>query len=160
MTTSSIAQAQRYYDLFKKVKAGETSITIDEKTKRVLPDFPKIAITYSISENEEASINNQEKMKEALLDYNEEFGTKFALDTMRAYNRNVNDRLARKKEKYLARTEQLDIVIVVDRLLTGFDAPCLSTLFIDRQPMRPHDLIQAFHAPIVYLINQRNMDKS
>lgn len=144
LTTSSIAQAQRYYDLFKKVKAGETSITIDEKTKRVLPDFPKIAITYSISENEEASINNQEKMKEALLDYNEEFGTKFALDTMRAYNRNVNDRLARKKEKYLARTEQLDIVIVVDRLLTGFDAPCLSTLFIDRQPMRPHDLIQAF----------------
>ncbi|KFN90587.1 type I restriction-modification system, restriction subunit R [Tetragenococcus muriaticus PMC-11-5] len=35
-------------------------------------------------------------------------------------------------------------MIVVDRLLTGFDAPCLSTLFIDRQPMQPHDLIQAF----------------
>jgi type I restriction enzyme R subunit len=38
----------------------------------------------------------------------------------------------------------LDLVIVVDRLLTGFDAPCLSGLFIDRQPMRPHDMIQAF----------------
>ena len=36
------------------------------------------------------------------------------------------------------------LVIVVDRLLTGFDAPCLSTLFIDRKPMRPQDLIQAF----------------
>lgn len=33
---------------------------------------------------------------------------------------------------------------MVDRLLTGFDAPCLSTIFIDRQPMGPHDLIQAF----------------
>ena len=32
----------------------------------------------------------------------------------------------------------------MDRLLTGFDAPCLSTIFIDRQPMGPHDLIQAF----------------
>ncbi|MBQ7563602.1 MAG: type I restriction endonuclease subunit R [Lachnospiraceae bacterium] len=35
-------------------------------------------------------------------------------------------------------------MIVVDRLLTGFDAPCLSTLYIDRQPMQLHDIIQAF----------------
>ena len=40
--------------------------------------------------------------------------------------------------------EQLDLVIVVDRLLTGFDAPCLSTIFIDREPMKPQHLIQAF----------------
>lgn len=109
-----------------------------------MPDFPKVAITYSISENEEASISNQEKMKESIKDYNQEFGTNFTLETMRAYNRNINDRLARKKEKYLARSEQLDLVIVVDRLLTGFDAPCLSTLFIDRAPMQLHELIQAF----------------
>lgn len=144
LTTSSIEKAQRYYDLFKKVKAGKSSVKISEQTKRVLPDFPKIAITYSISENEEASVINQEKMKEAIRDYNEEFGTNFTLETIRAYNRNVNDRLARKKDKYLSRSEQLDLVIVVDRLLTGFDAPCLSTLFIDRPPMKPHDLIQAF----------------
>ncbi|MDT2769288.1 type I restriction endonuclease subunit R [Enterococcus pseudoavium] len=144
LTTSSIAQAQKYYNLFKKVKAGETFVKISEETKRVLPDFPKIAITYSISENEEASITNQEKMKESLRDYNAEFDTSYTMETIRAYNRNVNDRLARKKEKYLPRAEQLDLVIVVDRLLTGFDAPCLSTLFIDRPPMKPHDLIQAF----------------
>lgn len=144
LTTSSISQAQRYYDLIKQVKTGESSIQIEERTKRVLPDFPKIAITYSISENEEASIKNQEKMKESLRDYNEEFGTNYTLETIRAYNRNVNDRLARKKDKFLPRSEQLDLVIVVDRLLTGFDAPCLSTLFIDRPPMKPHDLIQAF----------------
>ncbi|PGE91772.1 type I restriction endonuclease subunit R [Bacillus toyonensis] len=144
LTTSSIAQAQRYYDLFKRVKAGEATVQISEKTKRVLPDFPKVAITYSISENEESSIENQEKMKEALRDYNAEFGTSYTIETMRAYNRNVNDRLARKKEQFLPRSEQLDIIIVVDRLLTGFDAPCLSTLFIDRPAMKPHDLIQAF----------------
>lgn len=144
LTTSSIAQAQRYYELLKEVKAGTSTVQIDEKTKRVLPDFPKVAITYSISENEEVSISNQEKMKESLRDYNEEYGTSYTLETIRAYNRNVNDRLARKKDKYKARSEQLDLVIVVDRLLTGFDAPCLSTLFIDRSPMKPHDLIQAF----------------
>ncbi|AOY18376.1 DEAD/DEAH box helicase [Bacillus sp. ABP14] len=144
LTTSSIAQAQRYYDLFKRVKAGETTVQISEKTKRILPDFPKVAMTYSISENEETSIENQEKMKEALLDYNKEFDTSYTIETMRAYNRNVNDRLARKKEQFLPRSEQLDIIIVVDRLLTGFDAPCLSTLFIDRPAMKPQDLIQAF----------------
>ncbi|WP_074593202.1 type I restriction endonuclease subunit R [Bacillus cereus] len=144
LTTSSITQAQRYYELFKRIKEGETTVQISEKTKRTLPDFPKVAITYSISENEESSIQNQEKMKVAILDYNKAFGTSYTLETMRSYNRNVNDRLARKKEKFLPRSEQLDIIIVVDRLLTGFDAPCLSTLFIDRPAMKQHDLIQAF----------------
>lgn len=144
LTTSSINQAQKYYQLFKKVMAGETTVKISEKTKRVLPDFPKIAITYSISENEEASEFNQEQMKESIQDYNKMYGTRYSLESIRAYNRNVNDRLARKQEKYLFREEQLDLVIVVDRLLTGFDAPCLSTLFIDRSPMQPHELIQAF----------------
>ncbi|UNM88948.1 type I restriction endonuclease subunit R [Vagococcus sp. CY52-2] len=144
LTTTSISQAQKYYDLIKKVKAGKSSVSVSEATKKVLPDFPKVAITYSISENETSSSSNQEKMKEALEDYNEEYGTHYTLETMRAYNRNVNDRLARKKEQYKARSEQLDLVIVVDRLLTGFDAPCLSTLFIDRPPMKEHNLIQAF----------------
>ncbi|GAB2323829.1 HsdR family type I site-specific deoxyribonuclease [Alkalibacterium sp. m-11] len=144
LTTSSIAQAQQYYDLIKRVKAGEAAVTIDEETKKVLPDFPKVAITYSISENEEASITNQDKMKESLRDYNHEFGTNFTIETIRAYNGNVNERIARKKDLFKLRSEQLDLVIVVDRLLTGFDAPCLSTLFIDRSPMQPHDLIQAF----------------
>lgn len=144
LTTSSIAQAQRYYDLFKRLKAGELSIQISEDTKRVLPDFPKVAITYSISENEETSSVNQDKMKEALEDYNREFGMSYTMDRIKDYNGNVNDRLARKKDIYASRSEQLDLVIVVDRLLTGFDAPQLSTLFIDRMPMKPHDLIQAF----------------
>jgi len=144
LTTTSIAQAQRYYELFKQVKAGETPISIDEETKRVKPDFPKMAITYSISENEDASITNQVKMKESLKDYNEEFGTNFTIDNIRGYNHNVNERIVRKQSRYAARSEQLDLVIVVDRLLTGFDAPVLSTLFMDRPPMTPHDLIQAF----------------
>jgi len=144
LTTSSIAQAQHYYDLIKKVKSGETSIKIGKDTKSKLPDFPKVAITYSISENEEFSSFNQDKMEEALFDYNQEFGTNFGLGEIGAYNKDVNNRLARKADLYKSRTQQLDLIIVVDRLLTGFDAPCLSTLFIDRAPMKAHDLIQAF----------------
>ena len=144
LTTSSIQMAQKYYELLKKVKNGETELTIDEKIKQVLLDFPKFAITYSVSENKEGSTVNQDKMKVSLDDYNEMFGTKYDLSQIQGYNANLNKRLARKDGKYKSRKEQLDLVIVVDRLLTGFDAPCLSTIFIDRQPMGPHDLIQAF----------------
>lgn len=144
LTTSSIRLAQKYYELLTKVKNGETSLQIDERIKQVLPDFPKFAITYSVSENEESSQVNQQKMQESLDDYNKMFGTKYELSQIQAYNGNLNKRLARKDAKYKSRNEQLDLVIVVDRLLTGFDAPCMSTIFIDRQPMGPHDLIQAF----------------
>lgn len=144
LTTSSIQMAQRYYDLLNRVKKGETSLKIDEKIKQVLPDFPKFAITYSVTENEEGSQVNQQKMQESLNDYNEMFGTTYEMGQIQGYNENLNKRLARKEAKYKSRKEQLDLVIVVDRLLTGFDAPCMSTMFIDRQPMGPHDLIQAF----------------
>lgn len=144
LTVRSIAIAQRYYDLLKKIVNGEDALKISEDIHRALPDFPKFAITYSISENEEASQVNQEKMKKSLDDYNQMFGTHFGIEEINAYNSNLNDRLARKNKKYLNRGQQLDFVIVVDRLLTGFDAPCLSNLFIDRQPMTPQNIIQAF----------------
>lgn len=144
LTTNSIQMAQKYYDLLVRVKNGETPLVIDEKIKQVLPDFPKFAITYSVTENEEGSQVNQQKMQCALDDYNKMFGTKYEVSQIQGYNANLNKRLARKDPKYKSRREQLDLVIVVDRLLTGFDAPCLSTIYIDRQPMGPHDLIQAF----------------
>lgn len=144
LTTSSIQQAQKYYELLTKVKNGETPLVIDEKIKQVLPDFPKFAITYSVSENKDNSMVNQDKMTKSIDDYNKMFGTKFDISQIQSYNGNLNKRLARKDSKYKSRNEQLDLVIVVDRLLTGFDAPCMSTIYIDRQPMGPHDLIQAF----------------
>lgn len=144
LTTKSIQVAQKYYELLTRVKNGETSLVIDEKIRQVLPDFPKFAITYSVTENEEGSHVNQEKMQKSLDDYNGMFGTKYEMSQIQSYNANLNKRLARKHARFKSRREQLDLVIVVDRLLTGFDAPCMSTIFIDRQPMGPHDLIQAF----------------
>ena len=144
LTVKSIARAQAYYNLIKQVKNGEKSLSISENVKKVLPDFPKVAITYSVTENEADSYVNQAYMEESLEDYNAMFGTHFSIATIASYNSDLNDRLARKKERFAFREEQLDLVIVVDRLLTGFDAPCLSTLFMDRQPMKPQHIIQAF----------------
>lgn len=145
LTTSSIDKAIKYYEIFSSVKDGTNpNVKVQELTKRQLIDFPKVAITYSLSDNEINSQNQKYAMAKALDNYNNMFGTSFNLETIKAYNRDLNNRLARKSSKYLSRSEQLDLVIVVDRLLTGFDAPCMSTLFIDRAPMRPHNLIQAF----------------
>ena len=144
LTTNSIARAQKYYDLLKKVKEGTDELKICDDVHKALPDFPKFAITYSLSENEETSKINQNKMKKSLKDYNDMFKTSYKIEAIDAYNSNLNDRLARKEKKYLDRNQQLDLVIVVDRLLTGFDAPCLSILFIDRQPMASQNIIQAF----------------
>ena len=144
LTTSSIVRAQKYYDLLKKVKDGDDELKISENVHKAVPDFPRFAITYSLSENEETSTVNQDKMKKSLKDYNDMFGTSYKIEAIDAYNSNLNDRLARKEKKYLDRNQQLDLVIVVDRLLTGFDAPCLSVLFMDRQPMAPQNIIQAF----------------
>lgn len=144
LTVESIAVAQKYYEMILNIKEGKDELKISEDVKKALPDFPKVAITFSVSENEEASQTNQEAMKRYLAYYNGMFGTKYAVDAINAYNGNLNDRLARKEKRFTDRDNQIDIVIVVDRLLTGFDAPCLSTLFIDRPPMSPQGLIQAF----------------
>lgn len=141
LTVASIEDAQRYYRLFKQFQADGK---VAEKIKKLLPDFPKVAITYTVGENEDGATANQKEMAEALADYNAMFGTNWDLSTLDAYNTELNERLARKKSKYFNRSEQLDLVIVVDRLLTGFDAPCMSTIFLDRPPMKPQHLIQAF----------------
>ena len=145
LTVESIAIAREYYDLIMKIKAGEDELKISEEVRKFLPDFPKVAITFSVAENKDNSQANSEAMKRYLEDYSKLFDAKaYGLDAIDAYNTALNDRLARKNPKYDFRKEQIDLVIVVDRLLTGFDAPCLSTIFIDRAPMKPHHLIQAF----------------
>lgn len=144
-TTSSIKQAQKYYKIFYQVMQGtEPDIEVPERIKEILPDFPKVAITYSVAENTDEAEANQTEMKKSLDDYNRMFNANFSMANLSSYNNDVNNRLARKKKQFRPRDKQLDIVIVVDRLLTGFDAPVLSTLYIDRAPMPYKDLIQAF----------------
>lgn len=55
LTVKSIAIAQKYYDLLKKIVNGEDELKISENMHKALPNFPKFAITYSVSENEEFS---------------------------------------------------------------------------------------------------------
>ena len=150
LTTSSIAMAKRYYHAIKDMTRDPDWLTKQFighpiRTGRTIddPDFPRVAITYSLQENEEESKENQDEMKEIIKDYNAYYGTSWSIEDINRYNGDINNRLARKRAEFKQLGKQVDLVIVVDRLLTGFDAPTVQTLFVDRN-LSYANLIQAF----------------
>ncbi|WP_368505216.1 type I restriction endonuclease subunit R [Alkalihalophilus sp. As8PL] len=150
LTTSSIDMAKSYYHAIKEMTKDPDWLTKEFaghpiRTGRTIedPDFPRIAITYSLQENDENSNQNQDEMKEIIKDYNNYYHTAWSIEDIERYNGDINNRLARKKAEFKEFGKQIDLVIVVDRLLTGFDAPTIQTLFVDRN-LSYANLIQAF----------------
>lgn len=120
LTVESIPAAIKYYDAFKKLNTNL-----------------KITTIYSYGANEE-SVEDQEHSRHALErvmgDFNKEFGTNHKTDNFSSYFADVSKKV---------KTAQIDLLIVVDMFLTGFDAKTLSTLYVDR-PLKHHGLIQAY----------------
>lgn len=150
LTTSSIDMAKRYYKSIKSFTEKEKWHEINYADAKLRegyaiddPDFPRVAITYSLQENDDQAYEIQNEMKEIINDYNRAYGTSWRVEDIDRYNGDINNRLARKKGEYKIPGNQVDLVIVVDRLLTGFDAPTIQTLFVDRN-LTYANLIQAF----------------
>ena len=150
LTTSSIDMAKRYYKAIKKFTADknwlETQFPNNPLRQGAVmndPDFPRVAITYSLEENTKDSALKETEMAEIIDEYNQMFGTSWSIESINRYNGDINNRLARKKGEFKEFGKHLDLVIVVDRLLTGFDAPRCQTLFVDRN-LQYAGLIQAF----------------
>ena len=150
LTTSSIDMAKKYYHAIKAMTKEPNWIQREFadhpiRTGRTIedPDFPRIAITYSLQENEVDSAENQKEMKKIIKEYNQYYKSAWAIDDIDRYNGDINNRLARKRAEFKEFGKQVDLVIVVDRLLTGFDAPTIQTLFVDRN-LSYANLIQAF----------------
>ena len=135
---SSIPVAKKYYLEFKK--------QLEEKNKNLT-----IATIFSYSANEEENTDNlddesfdtenldlgsREFLEEAISDYNKKFGTNFdtSSDGFQLYYENLSKR---------TKDKEIDILIVVNMFLTGFDATTLNTLWVDKN-LRMHGLIQAF----------------
>lgn len=149
-TTSSIDMAKRYYHAITEMTEDPewlTNVFADQPIRKGRtiedPDFPRIAITYSIDENEDNATESQDEMKDIIKTYNNNYDTAWSLESIDRYNGDINNRLARKKAEFKEFGKQVDLVIVVDRLLTGFDAPTVLTLFVDRN-LSYANLIQAF----------------
>lgn len=100
----------------------------------------KVAVTYSLnSTNNDTMVESNEGLFEAMQAYNTEFGTKFGLDNVSGYTEDVTSRLNKSADD----GKFLDLVIVIDQLLTGFNAPELNTLYVDRT-LKNASLIQAY----------------
>ncbi len=140
---SGIPTLTKYYDLFKsKREAGEHKL--------------KIATIFSYSANEddqdangvyesdganvdEAHINqhSRDKLESYIQDYNQTFNTKFTTKDSQSYYNYYNDISKRVKNR------EIDILLVVNMFLTGFDSKMLNTLYVDKN-LKYHGLIQAF----------------
>ena len=132
-----IEAATRYYKILK------------EKLQAVGRDDIKIAIIYTYGANDEileyAGMSKEQFLGLAMQDYNTQFATRFTLDDYKAYNDDISCRMKGRRPGAgaIMRDEMLDILIVADMYLTGFDSQYVNTLWVDK-PLKYHALIQAF----------------
>lgn len=127
----SVPLAMKYYREFKKQNTAD-----NPKLKRKL----NIAITFSLNtSNNDNMKENNEDWDEAVADYSEMFGGSFSQENEDEYTADVAAHLNRSSGD----GKVLDLVIVVNRFLTGFDAPKLNTLYVDRT-LAGAGLIQAY----------------
>ena len=126
----SIPMLGKYYDVFQKLNA---QVPVDKRVR--------IAAIFSYNANEDmddgADEHSQELLDRCMKDYNAYYNTSFTLDTFDAYRKDIAKRL---KQKDLP---QVDILLVVNMFLTGFDAKPLNTLYLDK-PLVWHTLVQAY----------------
>lgn len=128
---ASTPMAMMYFHEFQRVNA---------ENKKNGGQTLKVAVTFSRnSSNNDSMLATNQGLHEAIKAYNKEFGTNFGMDDVAGYTQDVTSRL----NKTATDKNYLDLVIVVDQLLTGFDAPELNTLYVDRT-LKGAGLIQAY----------------
>jgi type I restriction enzyme R subunit len=145
---SSVETLIKYYDIFQKKKeAGEHNLKIatifsyatnedDADANGFLPE------ELSVVEEPPRALyglqaHSREKLDEFIGHYNQMFDTKFSTKDSESYYNYYNDISKKVKER------KIDILLVVNMFLTGFDSPTLSTLYVDKN-LKYHGLIQAY----------------
>ena len=118
-TVSRGGVVHKYYDLFKKKDHDLKIATI---------------FTYKANEDLSESEHSRDLLDKYMQDYNEMFGTNFTSDDFKQYHADVSKRM---------KNREIDLLIVVDMFLTGFDSKMLNTLYVDKN-LQYHGLLQAF----------------
>ncbi|MDA3821062.1 MAG: type I restriction endonuclease subunit R [Bacteroidales bacterium] len=152
---SSIDSLIQYYELFQKKKeAGESKLRVatiftyganeeDLAAKGLLPDdFPT---------SEEAKLpyvnsHTRDKLEQFITDYNTMYRTSFSTKDSKQfenYFKDISKRLKEREKENFKDKDRLDILLVVNMFLTGFDAKKVNTLYVDKK-LQYHGLIQAF----------------
>jgi type I restriction enzyme R subunit len=119
-TVQSIEMLVKYYDKFKELNHNLN-----------------IAGIFSFGQNEDSEgkdEHSRDSLERIIKDYNEMFETNYSTDTFANYFADVSKRV---------KNAQIDILIVVNMFLTGFDSKTLNTLYVDKN-LKYHELIQAY----------------
>lgn len=130
LATQNIPEAIAYYKIF----------------KEQYPSLNVAAVFDSNIDNSDGGIVKEDALLEMLEDYNQKYQTTFQLSTYAKYKKDVAKRLAHKKP-YIGiehdHNHQIDLLIVVSQMLTGYDSKWVNTLYVDKV-MKYVDIIQSF----------------
>ncbi len=152
MCVGSVDMLLKYYDAFKAKKAaGEHNLRIasiftyaanenDDDANGMLDD-----VQVDLGSPESARPHTREKLDEIIADYNAMYQTKFSTDSKQfyAYYKDLSKRMKDRERENFKDKDRLDILLVVNMFLTGFDAKKVNTLYVDKG-LRYHGLIQAY----------------
>ena len=169
LATSSINNAIEYYQLFKEIQ--EKKIVQDPKyiplniacvfsppaqliakdgdlkSQKNAEDIKQLQedLTQEKEDNKQNPEEKKKALKEIISDYNNRFGTNHRFDEFDLYYQDVQKRIRDQKysNKDYPHQNKIDITIVVDMLLTGFNSKYLNTLYVDKN-LKYHGLIQEF----------------
>lgn len=157
LATGSINEAIEYYNLFKieqnrRAEEDENYVSLnvacvfsppadgDKDIKQMQEDLQQ-----ERQDNEQDPDGKKKALEEIIIDYNRQYGTNHSIKEFDAYYQDVQQRI--KDQKYSNKDyphhNKIDITIVVDMLLTGFDSKYLNTLYVDKN-LKWHGLVQAF----------------
>lgn len=143
MCVSSVDTLTTYYDIFKQKKeAGEHNLKIatifsyaaNEDDKDADDSIPEETTDM---EGKAVNLHSRDKLESYIGDYNQMFGTKYTTKDSKSFYNYYNELAKRVRDK------QVDILLVVNMFLTGFDSKPLNTLYVDKN-LKYHGLIQAF----------------
>ncbi len=130
LATKNIPEAIAYYQLFKQYH----------------PSLNVVAVFDNNIDNSDGGIVREDAINEMLTDYNAKYGMNYRLANYAQYKKDVAKRLAHKKP-YIGiehdHSKQIDLLIVVTQMLTGYDSKWINTLYVDKV-MKYVDIIQAF----------------
>jgi len=157
LATASINDAIEYYKTFKELQDEKQAADADfsplniacvfsppaegnQDVKQLQEDLPQ-----EKADNEKEPEKKKKALKAIIDDYNQQFSTNHTLGEFDLYYQDVQQRIKDQQfpNEDLPHAKKIDLTIVVDMLLTGFDAKYLNTLYVDKN-LKHHGLIQAF----------------
>ena len=157
LATGSINDAIEYFELFKDIQKKHiqenesfSPLNIacvfsppaegNKDVQQIQEDLPQ-----EKADNEQEPDYKKEALKAIIAEYNKQYGTNHRINEFDLYYQDIQKRI--KDHKYsnadYPHKNKIDVVIVVDMLLTGFDSKYLNTLYVDKN-LKQHGLIQAF----------------